>query len=72
MASQSLRVNVVRFLFIFAVLTFGTGLIRFFGIYRSPTIAMVHHYSGLVLVVAAVCHMIVNRRPLLNAFKFSK
>lgn len=71
MASQSFRVNVVRFLFVCAILTFCTALLKFFGV-RSRPLSMVHHYSGLVLIVSAVTHMVINRRPLLNALRLSK
>ena len=72
MASPTFRRNVVRVLFIFALLTFLTGISRFFNIYRSPTLAQIHHYSGLCLVVCAAFHMFLNRKALLLAWKFGK
>jgi hypothetical protein len=62
---------VVRFLFVFAVLTFCTGLLKFFGVRYRP-LSQVHHFSGLFLITSAVTHMVLNRRPLLNAFRWSK
>lgn len=69
MTSPAFRRNVVRVLFIFALITFLSGVSRFFGIYRSPTLAQIHHYSGLCLVVCATAHMILNRKALLLAWR---
>ena len=68
MVSPAFRKNVTRLLFIFAVLTFATGRMRLFNIYRSPTMASIHHYSGLVLAIVGLTHMYLNRRPLMIAF----
>jgi len=65
------RILVVRFLFIFAILTFSTALMKFFGI-RSRPLSMVHHYSGLILIVSAVTHMVINRKALIYAFRGPK
>ena len=69
MISPSLRKNVVRALFLFAILVFSTGLMKFFGV-RSRPLSIVHHFSGLFLIASAVSHMVINRKQLGNAFGF--
>ena len=48
-----------------------TGVALFFGV-RAGLIKTLHEYIGLVMVAAAVIHIVVNWKPFLNYFKGTK
>lgn len=71
MVSPSFRQAVIRILFLFAVITFTTGLLKFLGVRYRP-LSMVHHYSGLTLAASSITHMVINKKALISALRFSR